>query len=168
MSAVTQHNNNHLLGENDGGSCYHSASSSLCPHDVWTPSGCWRLISVLLFLFFIPMPFRMKSLSCEAAWLKTSSPPSSVAHPHRTPRLWVQQPGDPVPSDTWPHTRKVERCSLSAGLIIPSWHGHYSVLWMACQSPMVASQLVMSRGSLLAGFWHSSAGWETLEADYNL
>lgn len=65
-----KHNNNPVLGENDRGSYHHSTSSSFHPQDVWMPWGCWRLISVLLFLFFIPTQYRMKSLSCKVAWLK--------------------------------------------------------------------------------------------------
>lgn len=136
-----------LWGENDRGSYHHSTSSSFHPQDVLMPRGCWQLICVLLFLFFILKPYRMKSLSCKVAWLKSCGSQSSVAHPRRALRRWVRQWGDPVPSDTRPRMQKVGRCSLSAGLIIPSWHGYYGALWMACQSPMVASQLVMSRGS---------------------
>lgn len=81
------------------------------------PWGCWRLISVLLFLFFIPTQCWMKSSSCKVAWLKGrvvcgSSPQTPEAVAPTTG-------GDPVSSDTRPHMRKVEGCEPLAGLIIP-------------------------------------------------
>lgn len=60
----------------------------------------------------------------------------------------------------------------------PSWHGHYGALWMACQSPMVASQLVMSWGSwgMFAGrvltficrWGHTGSGLQFLITFYTL
>lgn len=103
-------------------------------------SGCWRLIPVLLFLFFIPMPFPMKSLSCKAAWLKTfSSSRFLFSSLWRPPRL--RGPTTGRSCSLWHSTScgKKGRVPLAVG------RSHHSpmtrLLWcpppspMACQSP---------------------------------
>lgn len=83
------HNDNPLLGENDRGSNHYSSSSTFHPEDVWIPWGFWRLISILLFLFFISLSYRMKLLSCKVAWLKNSS----LAHPPQSPEAVAPSTG---------------------------------------------------------------------------
>lgn len=139
-----QHNNNPSLGENDRGTYHHSTSSSFHTQDLWMPSGCWRLISVLLFLFFIPTQYPVKSLSCKVAWLKghvvcCSSPQSPEAVGPTTGGILFPLTPDPTCKRS-----STASCRQVSSFLL--WHGHYDALWMACQSPMVASQLVMCRG----------------------
>lgn len=106
----------------------------------------------LFYCFYFSFRRRVEWNHCPASFFfffdwEAPVPPSSVALPRRAPRLRVQQRGETVPSDTRPHMQKVECCKLLAGLIIPSWHAHYGALRVACQSPTVASQLVMSKGN---------------------
>lgn len=95
-----------MSSKNDARRFCHPPLSFICPKDVWMPCGWLQLISILLFLFVTLLPKCTKSLSCEVAWLKKSTSPSSVAHPHWALRRRLLHREDTVPCDTWPPRAK--------------------------------------------------------------
>lgn len=142
-------NNNLLIGEDDEGSC-HCCWSSLQPGGVSTPEAAddWFLFYCFYFSFH-----------CHSCWnhcparlpdWKPSTPLSFWLIPQRPPRLRARQTEILFPL-TPDLLRKKGRVLLAVG------RSHHSLmtrlLWcpppslMARQSPMVASQLVVSRGS---------------------
>lgn len=77
------------------------------------PEAPRRLISVLLFLFFIATPFPTEIVVLQGCLIEKLQFPvvsGSSPSPQGPEAVGPTTGGDPVPSDTRPHTQKVERC----------------------------------------------------------
>lgn len=77
------------------------------------PEALRQLISVLLFLFFIATPFPNEILVLQGCLIEKLQFPvvsGSSPSPQSPEAVGPTTGGDPVPSDTRPHTQKVECC----------------------------------------------------------
>lgn len=133
-----------MLGENDRGSYHHSTSSS------FHPLRCLNAPRLLTIDFcFIVFIFHSNAIPNEITVLqgRVIERPCRLWLIPTEPRGCGSNNGGgilfPLTLDLTCKRSSTASCRQVSSFL--SWHSHYDALWMARQSPMVASQLVMCR-----------------------